>query len=360
MSLRTFTRIVMPKIGYVHSVAHHPQHKNLEIVTVLGVAGQFAALEGTLRPEQQVIIFTDGELLPKRLQDALGITGILKGAVRTYRVRGQVSHGVVAPMAALEEKHYPDLSSVGEQDLGEYLGILRGGSTYPRWITRWLEKSVKSEVGEHDIQDVRFNMSVASDLLLTPVIVTEKIDGVHWTLRINENFEYVVGTRGSEFPDKEMEYNPFYRVLLDNSMLYSMIEIRRQLNDAGAGVHNLVFRGEMWGNDVRPYQHGWMPTPRVALFDIELDGQSVGARHANWIFNAYALPQVPVLSQPNQTLREWLEGRNVLDAANGKSRLFDFQREGVVVQPEKETNHAAIGRTILKFPSVDYITLYHE
>ena len=63
---------------------------------------------------------------------------------------------------------------------------------------------------------------------------------------------------------------------------------------------------------------------------------------------------VPVLSR-GATLNDWLAGKTVKEAANGKSTLYDGPREGVVITPQQESRHPVIGRMILKQRSPAYL-----
>ena len=86
----------------------------------------------------------------------------------------------------------------------------------------------------------------------------------------------------------------------------------------------------------------------VWLYDIELNGEPMDARHVFQIFSAFVVPHVPLLSAPGETLYGWMNRRPIPDAAEGWSKLAPIQRRGIVVRPTEEKTHPSVGRLLLK------------
>jgi hypothetical protein len=64
---------------------------------------------------------------------------------------------------------------------------------------------------------------------------------------------------------------------------------------------------------------------------------------------------VPTLTY-DMTLREWLGGKTVQQASNGRAAMVDRLREGIVIKPLVEEQIHRFGRLFIKQRSPEYLS----
>jgi ATP-dependent RNA circularization protein (DNA/RNA ligase family) len=118
-------------------------------------------------------------------------------------------------------------------------------------------------------------------------------------------------------------------------------------------VHALTLRGEVLGPGVQNNIYD-LKDHEVRIFDVEINQQPVAAARFLDLAAKYGLNAVPVLAL-DMTLRDWLGGKTLKAASNGKSSLADRLREGVVIKPMTERYEEEIGRVFIKQRSPEYL-----
>src|SRR5688572_15591160 len=101
-------------IERIAEVEMHTNADRLEMAKVASMSYQFVIGKGQFKPGDLVIYFPIDSLLPQNVITAIGLEGKLSGAeknrVKTVRLRGAISQGVVAEPALL----LPDWKDGGE------------------------------------------------------------------------------------------------------------------------------------------------------------------------------------------------------------------------------------------------------
>lgn len=201
---------------------------------------------------------------------------------------------------------------------------------------------ITSDVPAITLQNAAEYMDVISDLLDTPVCITELVSGSPWSVVASRSPRWdveqyaVLDLSGDGETVTDAEIDALYGQRLD----YMLLDMLRNTTDA---VETITLRGVMVSEEPGAGQ------PFVRLFDIEINGTPMDAQHVYAVFGAYGVAAVPVLTPSNMTLSRWLARRSLHEAAIGPSRLSDTPREGIVIRPFEEMTHEAIGRLILKF-----------
>lgn len=188
-------------------------------------------------------------------------------------------------------------------------------------------------------------MDVVSDLLDTEIHVTEKLVGREWSVKAtppgrdeDEATLFIQKYDGDRERAVEDEV-----ALVAQNLDYMLESMYAAKNDKG----QIILRGVF--TDHNTYGAN---LPSVRLYEIEVDGQVLDAATTFALFACYAVPHVPVLSLPGQTLGEWLGRRSLSTAAAGRSRIAPVDRQGVVIRTLYEMNHPSIGRAVMKAEQV--------
>ena len=237
--------------------------------------------------------------------------------LKTIRLRGQVSQGLILPIHVL-----PLLEMVHEgQDVTEMLGIVKyeppipaelAGKVkgqFPSFLRKTDEERVQNLVKEYE--EYRYQSK-------HQFYITEKLDGSSATFYLN-NGEFGVCSRNLEL--LETEGNTFWKVARET-------DLENKLRQYGK---NLSLQGELIGEGIQgnPYKIKGQKVMFFNVFDIDKqERMSLGAFLK--VMDDLFLEFVPILDI-NFELPETVE--DMLKYAEDKSVLNDkTEREGVVVR----------------------------
>lgn len=242
--------------------------------------------------------------------------------LKTIRLRGQVSQGLILPIHVL-----PLLEMVHEgQDVTEMLGIVKyeppipaelAGKVkgqFPSFLRKTDEERVQNLVKEYE--EYRYQSK-------HQFYITEKLDGSSATFYLN-NGEFGVCSRNLEL--LETEGNTFWKVARET-------DLENKLRQYGK---NLSLQGELIGEGIQgnPYKIKGHTVKYFNVFDIDKQ-QRVGINEFLTIMDELSLDFVPYLEIPAM-LPNTVE--DMLKYAEGKSRLNSkTEREGVVVRSMDNT-----------------------
>lgn len=334
----------------IEAVWPHPNADRLEMARMEGVSWQFVVAKGEYQPGDTVVYFPIDSVLPERVIELLGVRAFLAGPgknrVRTARLRGEISQGLVmsrAKLALLVED--PSFEPALETDLRELLGVTKYEPP-PIFSDSIALVAMPEFVVPFDIEGVDNFPHIAELLMDLPVIITEKLEGTNFWCSVTPAGEIRVGQRN--YAIRELEgrgENVYWRCARRQGIIDLCLDYAR--------THSCVFtlRGELLGPKIQDNYYE-LPDHRVMLFAAEANGQYLPSAELFRLLPDPALG-VPQLTPPTETkpmtLREWLAGRSVRSASDGQSLLNPRRlREGIVVVPAQEQSHPQIGRLILK------------
>jgi RNA ligase (TIGR02306 family) len=340
--------VTVERIG---DVWPHPNADRLELARLASMSYQFVIAKGAYRPGDAVVYFPVDSVLPAALAERLGLAGKLAGSgkdrVKTVRLRGEISQGVVASLDVLPPS---GRAPAAGDDVTAALGV-----------TKYEPPPVTTEGGElvplpplvsvYDIEGVeRFQAVVEAHLLDAPVAITEKLEGSHFAASIDAAGEVAVCQRRYRIRPVEGVEHTWHALARDSGVLAALPGLARELG----GPQSVTVRGEIIGPGVQG-NHYRLPARRLVAFEIEADGSPVDAPTFFSLCERFGLAHAPVLAR-GETLRTWLGGRTVAQASDGPSALDPrVPREGVVVRPLREVRDATFGRVILKQRSPAYL-----
>lgn len=244
--------------------------------------------------------------------------------LRTVKLRGQVSQGLILPIHVL-----PLGEMVQEgQDVTEMLGIIKyeppisadlAGKVkglFPSFIHKTDEERIQNLASEYELYKTKNKDGMK-------FYVTEKLDGSSATYYLNNN-EFGVCSRNLEL--LETEGNMFWKVARE-------LDIENKLRNVG---YNICIQGELIGESIQgnPYNIKGQTVRFFNAFNIDTQ-EYLKLTEFVTLINGMNLETVPVLDT-NFTLPETIE--KMLNIADDKSILnLSSDREGIVVRSVDRT-----------------------
>lgn len=236
--------------------------------------------------------------------------------LKTVKLRGEVSQGLLlsadeiagVPLAEIEE----------DTDVTEALGI-----------QKW-EKPVSAELGgqvkgsfpldicpKTDAERIQNCWKKVSQDPHVPWVMTEKLDGSSMTVILGELDEVRVASR-----NQELKINDENK---DNTFVKLALETRKKVNLAT----HIAFQGELIGPGIQGNSYK-LKTHKFMVFG----GWNLSTKKPiDWwnlslICKEFGLDMVPMLG--STTMNDWESARDLLAYADGRSKLADVAREGIV------------------------------
>lgn len=362
----------------------------IEKATLQGIDFSFVVKKGDFTPGTKVLYIPLDAIVPEEVLIKLGLVGKLggraKNRVKTIKLKGTYSQGLAAPPLSLID----GCKDKSPEGIAAYLGITKwepdaepvpvddGPKKSWPWHRRWTfrlfgKKFVKwaygrpsgstfplSELGisVYDIESCNRYKKVVDWLMDTPVFVLGKVEGQNMGVLWRNGKIYVNQRRFSIVKDdnnhlwkiaQEFALDKFAKALairLGAKEVLVYCEATGSNNGAGSISGNIYeFK------NFRPF-----------IFDIRIDGKYVNKPDMlNYISDFFGSGgeaiTAPVLCR-GQTLREWLNGRELEKAAEVKGILRktgNQLEEGIVITPAIESSLPELGRVILKYRSKAYL-----
>lgn len=339
----------------IDKVFPHGNADRLEIATLVGKAFQFIVPKGEYNQGDDVLYFPIDSLIPHDVLARLGLVGKLAGAeqnrVKTIRLRGEISQGIVSKFETMAGLVSEDMT---DEQLTERLGVTK---YEPEPIPIQGGTLVRLPVGlsVYDIEGADRYADVAEQLMDEPVNITEKVEGSNFSV----SYDSVLGTmsvnqRRNAILLDDGESHMFWDYALQSGLHDAIKDLGRATKQTWAAYGEFVGPG-VQGNIYRLKEH------RVYLFDVRRDGfwltpnefyEFVEDLQQKFGVNAV---HAPVLSN-GKTLREVLNGRTIQEISDGKSELADIRREGIVIKPMRNIYSPKLGsRLILKQRGPEYL-----
>ncbi len=359
------------KVEVIKEVNPHPNADRLELAKVRG--WHCVVSKGVYKPGDLCVYIPIDSVLPQALEETLFSNAkvkLTKGRIKTIRLRGAVSQGLVASIETIG--NYLNDSNLKEGDeLTEALEIKKWEPAPPKFQQfKGMKKSTKKQVNPHfgkytDLQNIK-----NYDELFKPedyVAVTEKIHGTNfragWVpfyadtfwkkvkkfFGVAPGFEFVYGSHNVQLQGKHQQ------IYYDTNVYYKTVQQYDLMNKIPFGY---VVYGEIYGDGIQKnYNYGLRQETGLVVFDIKtfIDTESQNGHYMSYdnamaMCSLWNLPKVPLL------YRGKFQDLNIESLYKGSSTLSREQkvREGVVICAETEENTYA-GRKKLKCINPEYL-----
>lgn len=280
---------------------------------------------GDLAVYLEIDSWVPSELAPflSKGKDPREFNGIKGERLRTVKLRGQISQGLLLPLGVLgnpEEIFVINDDSVGA-DVTEQLGIQKWEKPIPAQLAGQVKGNFPTAIPKTDQERVQ-NISKQLEMLQgTEFEITEKLEGSSMTCYLLDG---VFGVCSRNLDLKVDENNSFWRTAIKNNIEAKMREQQRD---------NWAIQGELIGPGIQGNIYG-LADLEFHVFDVYdvVDGEYLKPTARRMLVETLGLKHVPVVetSQFSGNIDE------VLAKAEGKSVLNPKQeREGIVF---KEVN----------------------
>jgi len=336
-------------IRRIAKILPHGNADKLELAEVEGLAWQFVIPKAGFKTGDEVLYIPIDAVLPDELSVKLGLKNYLAGKdknrVKTVKLRGAVSQGVVARPSAVK----PDWRYELGVDYKELLGIVKYDPP-PVPCQAGQLKPLPAGVSAYDIENADNFKDVVAALLDEPVFITEKLEGSNWSATRMPDGTRFVSQHHYRIEPIEGATHDFWRVAAEQGLLGAMDRLGAETG------RQVTIRGEYVGPGVQKNIYR-LKANQVFVFDIEVHNESLPAPAFLDAAARLGLQTVPVLWKDG-TLRGWIDanGGELRRSSNGRSTLNpETLREGIVIKPHTERRHPELGRLFLKQRSPEYL-----
>lgn len=318
----------------------------IEGATLEGSTFEFVIKKGQFKKGDTVLYFPIDSVIPEWVLEKFGLVGKLSGKnknrVKTVRLRGQISQGIVAELDLLEDMQMPE----GERDketesqlMTEFLGVEK---YEPPAIPCTTANLVGLPIGlsVYDIEGADRYVEVADVLMPQPVEITEKLEGQNFSVTYSALDDKIyVNQRKFSIQPIEGSVHDFWKVA-ENKGIIQFVEITLKETYPGK---NITVYGEFIGPRVQSNIYK-LTDFDVRLYDIKINEEwltpDIRQSAIKTHFGNLDI-HVPILAT-NVILEQWLNGRSFVEASHGISELHKTTREGIVIKPMTESRHQNI------------------
>jgi len=316
----------------------------------------FITGKGLRNEGEEVLYFPVDALLPPKVTQYLELEGKLAGKdknrVKTIKLRGMISQGVISDFGIIEEMEGEKTS----ETITNFLGIEKY-EPEPIMSTAGNLLPLPEGASKYDIEGCERHTEALEQLKTGPVCITEKLEGTNFSVMINEE-ELFVNQRGFTIQEIEGKGNTYWNAARD----CGIISFAQWLVQNKKTV--LVY-GELCGPNIQKNLYK-LKKHQVFVFDIKMDNKWISKlemfdyieTYNNRIDVKNKIVHVPIIEKQCM-LNNFLNGKSIKEASTASSLLGIKLREGIVINPIKEQMcYELSGRLILKQRSPEYLAKY--
>ena len=310
--------------------------------TVVIKKGDFNA--GDLAIYCEIDSWIPTELAPflSKGQEPREYNGVRGERLRTVRLRGQLSQGLLLPIATVENWIYiddPRLQVEEGVDVSEYLGIVKYEAPIPASLAGEVKGMFPSRIPKTDQERIQ-NLSVELEEWKAEKLtweVTEKLDGSSMTVYIIDG---EVGVCSRNLDLKPNKGNSLWATAYKNEIDVKLIQ----------SLSNLAIQGELVGNGIQGniYKMRDQEFYVYDIYDIDAGRYFTPAERVAYC-KVWDIKHVPVFKSDFMLTTHTVA--DLLQMAEGKSVMGDIagpEREGVVYKcNEKQVSFKAISNKFL-------------
>jgi|SRR5271157_791096 len=344
----------------IKEIKVHSNADKLELGTIENNTYQFVVGKGEFKTGDDVIYFPIDSLLLDELSIYLNVRSFLTGKehnrIRTVKLRGEISQGLVVP--AMKIYQYLQIKNINVDDnLVDYKDVLQVVKYEPPPI---LEKGGKlimlpEFVESYDIEGCDNFPDIVNYLMDKVVMVSEKLEGSNAGVTITPEGQIIVNQHNYAIEPIEGQVHTWIKV----SEECGVVDFVKKLQQNEYPQKQITVRTELLGGKIQSNIYKFKEYT-LRIYDIKVDGKYIGYKTYKDLLVKYDMIKynVPILSD-SIILKEWLNGKTIQGASNGKSILNpEVLREGIVIKPIEE-EYVKIGkfqgRLIIKQRSPEYL-----
>ena len=271
-----------------------------------------------------------------------------KYVVKTIKLRGQVSQGLVLPLAVLPSGNY----KVGD-DVTEILGVTKHDpeaeqenavvaenkkrNPIVKYLMRfkWFRKLVIKRttkdkfpdwIKKTDEERIQNKPKLFEQLKVdkTPLSVTEKVDGTSATYflrKVKKNkYEFGVCSRNKRLPREDRSY--YWNVA-------RKYKIKETLEDLIGNLDWIVLQGEITGDRIQGNKYPMDGGERFWAFNMITPERKLTTEELQSVLSSYGIYTVPIFDSAF-IIPEDYQIADLVKYVQGKSQIYPREREGFV------------------------------
>jgi RNA ligase (TIGR02306 family) len=344
-------------IETIREVIPHGNADSLEIVKILGWT--LCVLKGEFKAGERVVFVEPDAILPEGRPE-WEFMRERKFRIKTIRLRGVISQGLVFPLSILPYAKPGDpepdlLAEPGMLKEGDDITELLGITKYEPYVPANLAGQVKGSFPEFLHKTDEMRIQAVPELLEKhqgkKFYVTEKLDGTSMTVYLN-NGEFGVCSRNMDL--KETEGNAYWKVARELDLERKLMG---EINKLPLAV---ALQGELIGMGVQSNKYK-LSTLEFRIFNVFDISRGRCLEYADFkdVVYGLGLTPVPVVSE-DYVLPKTVE--ELVEFSKGKSLLNkDTHREGIVLRPlVEEYSEELRGRLSFKCVNPEFLLKYEE
>ncbi len=320
---------------------------NIEVATVLG--WHCVVKKGECQIGDKILYCEVDSLLPVDKPE-FAFLAKTKGRIKTIKLRGQISQGLVMP---LNQITFVDLSDKVEgEDVTELLGVVKY-EIPEHEIAANLRGKVKGNFPGFLRKTDEIRIQSVPDVLVRHkgkrFYYSEKIDGSSCTVYLKDDCFGVCSRnldilREADFRDMK---NAFWKTVV-------ALGVEEKIRGLG---RNISFRGELVGPGIQKNKYG-LSELDIFFFNVfDIDGQFF-LNYEEFVktVESVGLKTVPILGELdlNHTVDELVE------MSKAQSVLANIKREGIIFRPVVEDRDPDLGRLSFKVINPEFLLKYGE
>jgi len=391
----------------IKEIKTHPNADKLQLGSLENCGFQFVVPKDKFKAGDKVLYFMVDSILPDEVATKLGLFGKLSGnqknRIKTVKLRGEISQGVVEHFSVFEEEYNKavitaeDLSKfeyswLNEKmkDCGyEYNQVLSPEKLSQGYYEYYTGENKAKLIGvalcdvlgvtkyepeeivcknanlkalpmgltKYDIEGAEREVEMFEAMLDVLVEISEKIEGSNASVCKSVENEVFVNQRNHSVHAKENEDDDHtWRKTARKERITDFVDWLKAKVSLDVAVYGELLGPSIQGN------HYELKETQIRVFEIKINGIWCNpTERMNFIEQfrketGIEIKHVPIIAS-GVTLRSWLNGRSIKDACSGNSALIEKLREGIVVKCCTETRFKN-KRLILKVRDPIYLDKY--
>lgn len=332
-------RRAMAWVVAIDAVEKHPNADALDICTIGGwrcVTKLNEYVPGDLAVYCSIDSFIPHDLAPflSNGSQPREYHGVLGNRLRTVKLRGQVSQGLLLPLSSATQ--FTEAPLQAGDDVSELLNIQKYEPPVPAQLAgeaRGVFPSFIQKTDQERLQNLAHGEESVWSIQPSTWEVTEKLDGASMTVYVCRDDQ---GVCSRNYNLRETQGNSLWETARRLCLLEKLATTGREL----------ALQGELIGHGVQgnPYKISGHDFRVFDIFDID-SGQYLLPHERTQLCEQLEITHVPVLYTADHLLPMW----ELLKSAEGKSQLFSkAEREGLVYKhAHKQVSFKAISNRFL-------------
>ena len=350
------------KLAYIARIEEILPIENADKIEVARVGGWKVVVKKDEFKVGDLVVYIEIDSRVPSDREEFAFLADRKYKVKSIKLRGQVSQGLIMPMSILPKGEYAE-----GDDVTKILGITKIEEDYKvppesdemrlkhyhkklaqkKWFKSlmkygWFRKLAfkflipkKKKTGwpmwvtKSDSERCQNMLWVLQDK--SKFYVSEKIDGTSTTFTLYKDkgkLKFMVCSRNvvQDTPDRKCFYEELGNVYWEMAIKYNIEEkMKKMFKEVGAKEH-ITIQGETYGEGIQKNKYH-LKGRDLAIFNFYIDGEYMNPRDMRTLMEKYELPLVPIVSY-NYVLPDTFD--ELMKFSTGKSQLYDTLREGYV------------------------------